>query len=819
VLLAGGQNANAHLASAELYDPAAGTFSATASMATTRLSPTASLLLSGKVLVTGGVANNGYLASAEVYDPSVPSFSTTGPMVVARIDHAATVLPSGKVLVTGGDNGNSPYYLSSAEIYDPSTRTFAATGSMANMRAYHTSTLLRSGKVLIAAGQSLGFAETSAELYDTGTGVFGATTSLAISRYGHTASLLASGKVLAVGGYNNAGSGALATAEIYDVAPNGGVCALPDDCVSGVCDDGICCVTTCPGGGVCQTCTPGTGVCATVTSAADPDTCSGTQTCDAAGACKRVIGQACPGGNADCANAQCVDGYCCNTACASACDVCAAALGASANGTCGPASVGYAGNPICDNAVACSGVAVTCPTTPCTTDAGCVLADYCAANGTCQLRKGLGAVCSSAAGSDCKAVGCRACASGNCVDGFCCDTTCNETCLACAGALKQSGTGDGLCGNAKLDTNPHADPCATDPASSCARDGKCNGSGACSLFYPAGTSCGSSACDLATNSARGLICNGSGVCGGSPAGVACGQFLCKNGGCPTGCTGDADCIASAFCSQSVCVAKKANGAVCTERRECGQNLCVDGVCCNAPCAGQCEACNVAAGEGTCVPVVGQPVGTRRVCAPGDAQRPCGAAQCDGTVRASCEGYVGPAVSCGEASCANGQAQATGSCDGKGGCRMSPPSACGTFACNGNVCGVTCKVNGDCMPGNKCDPTTGKCVSGASCDGQHTVTSPNGTQTDCAPYICEGSTCKTSCGAVTDCADPFVCDPAGHCVSQPGAPSSEVGGCAIRTKHGEPSSTGALVALAGLAILRTRRRRLRVRQDPSSPKRR
>lgn len=284
VLLAGGQNGNAHLASAELYDPTAGTFSATGSMATTRLSPTASLLLSGKVLVAGGVANNGYLASAELYDPSAGSFSTTGSMVAARIDHAATVLASGKVLVTGGDNANNPYYLSSAEIYDPSTGTFAATGSMTTMRAYHTSTLLRSGKVLVAAGQALGFAKTSAELFDPGAGVFDATTSLTISRYGHTASVLASGKVLAVGGYNNAGSGALATAEIYDVAPNGGVCVLPDDCVSGLCDDGICCVTTCPGGGVCQTCTPGSGVCATVTSTSDPDTCSGTQTCDAAGA-------------------------------------------------------------------------------------------------------------------------------------------------------------------------------------------------------------------------------------------------------------------------------------------------------------------------------------------------------------------------------------------------------------------------------------------------------------------------------------------------------------------------------------------------------
>ncbi|HZH14862.1 MAG TPA: kelch repeat-containing protein, partial [Archangium sp.] len=222
VLVAGGS----FLASAEVYDPATGTWSPTGAMATSRYNHTATLLPSGKVLVTGGSrrSNPGlgdFLDSAEVYDPATGTWSPAGALAMARFRHTATLLPSGKVLVTGGD-GPGVEALASAEVYDPATGTWSPTAALASARRAHTATLFPDGKVLVAGGHGPSGPLASAEVYGPALGAWSPTGALAKARSVHTATLLPSGKVLVTGGTGPLDSPAvyapLASAEVYDPA-------------------------------------------------------------------------------------------------------------------------------------------------------------------------------------------------------------------------------------------------------------------------------------------------------------------------------------------------------------------------------------------------------------------------------------------------------------------------------------------------------------------------------------------------------------------------------------------------------------------------
>jgi len=68
---------------------------ATGNLGNGRYGHTATLVASGKVLVAGGY-NLGELKSAELYDPAIGTWVATGSLRTPRSGHTAVLLPSGK---------------------------------------------------------------------------------------------------------------------------------------------------------------------------------------------------------------------------------------------------------------------------------------------------------------------------------------------------------------------------------------------------------------------------------------------------------------------------------------------------------------------------------------------------------------------------------------------------------------------------------------------------------------------------------------------------------------------------------------------------
>jgi hypothetical protein len=226
VLIAGGQNSGGVVNSAELYDPAADTFTATGNLNAARTGASATLLGTGKVLVAGGSSNGtlgGALNSAEVFDPAgnagagtFTSVAGANPtLATGRWQPEAALLLSGKVLIAGGQNSIGPGPVTTADIYDPAADSFSASGHQMNeARANGSAIALPSGMVLLAGGTT----SQTVDLYDADGDKFNLTGSLLNHDDGLVSTLLNNGQVLVVG----------LTVPIPATPPNPAVPALPD---------------------------------------------------------------------------------------------------------------------------------------------------------------------------------------------------------------------------------------------------------------------------------------------------------------------------------------------------------------------------------------------------------------------------------------------------------------------------------------------------------------------------------------------------------------------------------------------------------------
>jgi hypothetical protein len=220
VLVAGGWNsASQTVTSAEVYDPVAGTFAATGPMASAHLwagwTAPWPVLSSGKVLAAGGLdASGALLASAELFDPTAGTFSPTGPLGTAVIAFDPVTLQDGSVLFLGGYSsvtGAPPtpgwsYYAGTNQVqrYVPTSAAFSPAGTLAEQRLFGCNVLLPSGDVLAIGGWQgqTPTAESNIEQYDPNTSQWSTVGTLAS---GVTCSVgafvLPSGQVLLDGSY------------------------------------------------------------------------------------------------------------------------------------------------------------------------------------------------------------------------------------------------------------------------------------------------------------------------------------------------------------------------------------------------------------------------------------------------------------------------------------------------------------------------------------------------------------------------------------------------------------------------------------------
>jgi hypothetical protein len=226
VLVAGGSavrsgESNRALRTCEVYDPATGQWTPAAPLNDARFGHPAVVLNDRRVLVVGGVVPVGRgryaaLGYCEIYDPSAGKWTPTGSLATTRKSHQATLLQDGAVLATGGDIVGiqnswtfNPYSLWSTEVFNATTGTWSAGTDMPYGRSHHRSVRV-GAKALIIGGTddaSFDIGYQHFDTYDQAAKTW-TTAPTGVGRWAPAVAALTDGRVLLAGGITRSGPAA-----------------------------------------------------------------------------------------------------------------------------------------------------------------------------------------------------------------------------------------------------------------------------------------------------------------------------------------------------------------------------------------------------------------------------------------------------------------------------------------------------------------------------------------------------------------------------------------------------------------------------------